>query len=75
MSQSVPWWMMILGFLLVLGPLGFVYSLLFGTIYLAATIAAFVFAAGFGAREPEEATLFDDEDETPGSASGSTVAP
>ncbi|MBN8977911.1 MAG: DNA translocase FtsK 4TM domain-containing protein [Rhizobiales bacterium] len=49
---------------LVLGPLGFVYSLLFGTIYLAATLAAFVFAAGFGARESEEATLFD-EDETP----------
>ncbi|MGB5903669.1 MAG: DNA translocase FtsK 4TM domain-containing protein [Xanthobacteraceae bacterium] len=53
---------------LVLGPFGFVYSLLFGTIYLAATIAAFVFAAGFGAREAEEATLFDDEDETPLSA-------
>jgi len=54
---------------LVLGPLGFVYSLLFGTIYLAATIAAFVFAAGFGARETEEeATLFDDENETPLSA-------
>ncbi|MGB3486791.1 MAG: DNA translocase FtsK 4TM domain-containing protein [Xanthobacteraceae bacterium] len=49
---------------LVLGPLGFVYSLLFGTIYLAATLAAFVFAAGFGARESEETTLFD-EDETP----------
>ncbi|MBN8960379.1 MAG: DNA translocase FtsK 4TM domain-containing protein [Rhizobiales bacterium] len=53
---------------LVLGPLGFVYSLLFGTIYLAATLAAFVFAAGFGARETEEAALFDDEDETPLSA-------
>ncbi|MGX9390857.1 DNA translocase FtsK 4TM domain-containing protein [Nitrobacteraceae bacterium UC4446_H13] len=50
---------------LVLGPLGLVYSLLFGTIYLAATIAAFVFAAGFGARETEETTIFDEEDETP----------
>jgi len=53
---------------LVLGPLGFVYSFLLGTIYLAATLAAFVFAAGFGARETEEPTLFDEEDETPLSA-------
>ena len=53
---------------LVLGPFGVVYSLLFGAVYLAACIATFVFAAGFGARETEEATLFDEDDETPLSA-------
>ncbi len=50
---------------LLLGPLGFVYSLLFGAIYLAAAIAAFVFATGFGARDTGEAASREDDDDTP----------
>ena len=46
---------------LVLGPMGFVYSLLFGTIYLAGTLVTFVYAVGFGARESEDDVLEDDD--------------
>jgi len=44
---------------LVLGPLGFFYSLLFGVIYLAISLAAFVVASGYGAQEAEA----EDDDE------------
>ncbi len=46
---------------LVLGPMGFVYSLLFGVLYLAASLATFVVASGFGAREAEDDGFEDDE--------------
>ena len=46
---------------LLLGPLGFFYSLLFGVIYGVATVVTMLFASGLGARE-REATLFEEDD-------------
>lgn len=46
---------------LLLGPLGFLYSLLFGVIYGTATLVTFLFASGLGSREREE-VMFEEDD-------------
>ncbi len=45
----------------VFGPPGFVYRLMLGIIFLLATVATFVIASGFGAREAEEDEAIEDD--------------